>query len=77
MNLYSLVGLIHRWWAPSKFDPVQSPMLFFENGVPVIPPIPPPLGMDKALKFMVWMLVACNFCSGISQLMYANEFVVL
>ncbi|OAY83173.1 Protein trichome birefringence-like 13 [Ananas comosus] len=43
----------HWWWAPSKFDPVQSPMLFFENGVPVIPPIPPPLGMDKALKFMI------------------------
>uniref|UniRef100_A0A3Q7ERK1 Trichome birefringence-like C-terminal domain-containing protein n=1 Tax=Solanum lycopersicum TaxID=4081 RepID=A0A3Q7ERK1_SOLLC len=27
-----------RWWAPSKFDPVKSPMLFFEKGNPVVPP---------------------------------------
>ncbi|KAK8665200.1 hypothetical protein V6N13_005373 [Hibiscus sabdariffa] len=39
----------HWWWAPSKFDPVKSPMLFFENGLPVIPPIPPDVGLDKFL----------------------------
>lgn len=46
--------LINRWWAPSKFDPVKSPMLFFENGQPVIPPIPPDAGLDKVLNHMVW-----------------------
>ncbi|XP_078151150.1 TRICHOME BIREFRINGENCE-LIKE 13 [Carex rostrata] len=43
----------HWWWAPSKFDPVQSPMLFFQNGIPVIPPLTPPLGMELALKHML------------------------
>ncbi|XP_078150708.1 protein trichome birefringence-like 13 [Carex rostrata] len=42
-----------RWWAPSKFDPVQSPMLLFQNGIPVIPPLTPPLGMELALKHML------------------------
>ncbi|KAK6159177.1 hypothetical protein DH2020_006491 [Rehmannia glutinosa] len=36
----------HWWWAPSKFDPVNSPMLFFEKGVPVTPPVPPDAGLD-------------------------------
>ncbi|OAY39372.1 protein trichome birefringence-like 13 isoform X1 [Manihot esculenta] len=43
----------HWWWAPSKFDPVKSPMLFFERGQPVIPPIPPDVGLDKVLKNMI------------------------
>ncbi|PQM42750.1 protein trichome birefringence-like 13 [Prunus yedoensis var. nudiflora] len=29
----------HWWWAPSKFDPTKSPMLFFEKGQPVLPPV--------------------------------------
>ncbi|PKI51203.1 hypothetical protein CRG98_028410 [Punica granatum] len=43
----------HWWWAPSKFDPVKSPMLFFEKGRPVIPPIPPHAGLDLVLKHMI------------------------
>ncbi|WRX14041.1 PC-Esterase - like 1 [Theobroma cacao] len=43
----------HWWWAPSKFDPVKSPMLFFEKGLPVIPPVPPDVGLDKVLKHMI------------------------
>ncbi|KAK4563546.1 hypothetical protein RGQ29_005892 [Quercus rubra] len=43
----------HWWWAPSKFDPVKSPMLFFEKGEPIIPPIPPHVGLDMVLKHMV------------------------
>nr|XP_048336560.1 protein trichome birefringence-like 13 [Ziziphus jujuba var. spinosa]XP_048336561.1 protein trichome birefringence-like 13 [Ziziphus jujuba var. spinosa] len=43
----------HWWWAPSKFDPVKSPMLFFENGQPVIPPISSEVGLDIVLKHMV------------------------
>nr|XP_048336554.1 protein trichome birefringence-like 13 isoform X1 [Ziziphus jujuba var. spinosa] len=43
----------HWWWAPSKFDPVKSPMLFFENGQPVIPPISPEVGIDIVLKHML------------------------
>ncbi|KAI5661252.1 hypothetical protein M9H77_20575 [Catharanthus roseus] len=43
----------HWWWAPSKFDPVKSPMLFFENGMPLIPPVPPDVGIDKVLKHMI------------------------
>ncbi|XP_024027209.1 protein trichome birefringence-like 13 [Morus notabilis] len=43
----------HWWWAPSKFDPVKSPMLFFENGQPVIPPVSPDAGLDMVLKHMV------------------------
>ncbi|KAH7518519.1 hypothetical protein FEM48_Zijuj09G0180300 [Ziziphus jujuba var. spinosa] len=43
----------HWWWAPSNFDPVKSPMLFFENGQPVIPPISPEVGIDIVLKHMV------------------------
>ncbi|KAJ4764505.1 Protein trichome birefringence [Rhynchospora pubera] len=46
----------HWWWAPSKFDPVQSPMLFFQNGVPVIPPLSPPQGLDLTLKHMLLYL---------------------
>lgn len=48
-----IVNTGHWWWAPSKFDPVKSPMLFFENGQPVIPPIPPDAGLDKVLKHMI------------------------
>ncbi|KAA3463328.1 protein trichome birefringence-like 13 [Gossypium australe] len=43
----------HWWWAPSKFDPVKSPMLFFEKDLPVIPPIPPDLGLDKVLNHVI------------------------
>ncbi|KAL6658013.1 hypothetical protein ACP70R_005793 [Stipagrostis hirtigluma subsp. patula] len=43
----------HWWWAPSKFDPIQSPMLFFEKGRPVIPPLLPPAGLDLALQHMI------------------------
>ncbi|XP_019172921.1 PREDICTED: protein trichome birefringence-like 13 [Ipomoea nil] len=43
----------HWWWAPSKFDPVKSPMLFFKNGNPVIPPLPPDAGLDLVLKHMI------------------------
>ncbi|KAM7479076.1 hypothetical protein LguiA_027289 [Lonicera macranthoides] len=43
----------HWWWAPSKFDPVKSPMLFFEKGMPVVPPISPDIGLDMVLKRMV------------------------
>ncbi|KAL5988317.1 Protein trichome birefringence-like 13 [Asimina triloba] len=43
----------HWWWAPSKFDPIQSPMLFFEKGSPVLPPIPPQHGLDMALRHMI------------------------
>ncbi|XP_022990908.1 protein trichome birefringence-like 13 [Cucurbita maxima] len=43
----------HWWWAPSKFDPVKSPMLFFEMGQPIIPPVPPDVGLDKVLQHMI------------------------
>ncbi|XP_062186393.1 protein trichome birefringence-like 13 [Phragmites australis] len=43
----------HWWWAPSKFDPIQSPMLFFEKGKPIIPPLLPPAGLDLALQHMI------------------------
>ncbi|KAF8404825.1 hypothetical protein HHK36_009714 [Tetracentron sinense] len=42
----------HWWWAPSKFDPIKSPMLFFIKGLPVIPPIDPEVGLDMVLKHM-------------------------
>lgn len=42
-----------RWWAPAKFDPVKSPMLFFEKGNPVVPPLSPDSGLDMVLKHMV------------------------
>ena len=58
---------INRWWAPSKFDPVKSPMLFFKNGQPIIPPISPDRGLDMVLDHMVWqcflfslMVKTCN-----------------
>lgn len=43
----------HWWYAPSKFDPIQSPMLFFEKGMAVLPPVLPEHGMDMALKHMI------------------------
>lgn len=43
----------HWWWAPSKFDPVKSPMLFFEKGVPVSPPLSPDAGLDMVLRHMI------------------------
>ncbi|CAI9104197.1 OLC1v1002826C1 [Oldenlandia corymbosa var. corymbosa] len=43
----------HWWWAPSKFDPLKSPMLFFEKGNPVIPLVPPDVGLDMVLKHMI------------------------
>ncbi|KAJ7946837.1 Protein trichome birefringence-like [Quillaja saponaria] len=46
----------HWWWAPSKFDPQKSPMIFFETGQPVMPPIPPVVGLDMVLKNMILYL---------------------
>ncbi|PON44215.1 Protein trichome birefringence-like [Parasponia andersonii] len=43
----------HWWWAPSKFDPVKSPMLFFEKGQPVVPPVSHDVGLDLVLERMV------------------------
>ncbi|KAL6527334.1 Protein trichome birefringence-like 13 [Orobanche gracilis] len=43
----------HWWWAPSKFDPVKSPMLFFKKGQPLIPPLLPDQGLDMVLEHMV------------------------
>lgn len=43
----------HWWWAPSKFDPVKSPMLFFKKGQPVIPPLRPDQGLDMVLEHMI------------------------
>ncbi|XP_010488896.1 PREDICTED: protein trichome birefringence-like 13 [Camelina sativa] len=43
----------HWWWAPSKFDPSKSPMLFFEGGRPILPPINPSAGLDRVLNHMV------------------------
>uniref|UniRef100_A0A453BFU2 Uncharacterized protein n=1 Tax=Aegilops tauschii subsp. strangulata TaxID=200361 RepID=A0A453BFU2_AEGTS len=43
----------HWWWSSSKFDPIQSPMLFFEKGKPIIPPLLPPQGLDLTLKHMI------------------------
>ncbi|KAJ8572448.1 hypothetical protein K7X08_008959 [Anisodus acutangulus] len=43
----------HWWWAPSKFDPVKSPMLFFEKGNPVVPPVSSDSGLDLVLKHMI------------------------
>ncbi|KAB2636129.1 protein trichome birefringence-like 13 [Pyrus ussuriensis x Pyrus communis] len=46
----------HWWWAPSKFDPTKSPMLFFEKGRPVVPPVLPDVGLDMVLKHMVMLI---------------------
>uniref|UniRef100_A0A6M2F3S5 Uncharacterized protein n=1 Tax=Populus davidiana TaxID=266767 RepID=A0A6M2F3S5_9ROSI len=46
----------HWWWAPSKFDPVKSPMLFFEKNQPLIPPVLPAVGLDKVLKHMILLV---------------------
>lgn len=44
----------HWWRAPSKFDPVKSPMLFFEKGFPVMPPpASVDIGLHMVLKHMV------------------------
>ncbi|XP_050364159.1 protein trichome birefringence-like 13 [Argentina anserina] len=43
----------HWWWAPAKFDPIMSPLLMFENGQPVDPPVLPDVGLDMVLKHMV------------------------
>ncbi|MQL73104.1 hypothetical protein Taro_005468 [Colocasia esculenta] len=43
----------HWWYAPSKFDPVESPMLFFEKGMPLVPVVSPEYGLDMALKNMI------------------------
>ncbi|XP_057815610.2 protein trichome birefringence-like 13 isoform X2 [Cryptomeria japonica] len=43
----------HWWWAPAKFDPVKSPMLFFEKGQPILPPISPEEGLDMVLHNMI------------------------
>ncbi|CAN1760589.1 Protein trichome birefringence-like 13 [Linum perenne] len=43
----------HWWWAPSKFDPVKTPMLFYRKGVPIIPPVSPDVGLDMVLENMV------------------------
>ncbi|XP_010671568.2 protein trichome birefringence-like 13 isoform X2 [Beta vulgaris subsp. vulgaris] len=49
----NLLARYGRWWAPSKFDPVKSPMLFFEKGKPIMPPIAPDVGLDLVLKHMI------------------------
>lgn len=54
------LNLINRWWAPSKFHPVKSPMLFFEKGEPVMPPVSPDLGLDMVLKHMVRVFFFLN-----------------
>ncbi|KAJ6847079.1 protein trichome birefringence-like 13 isoform X1 [Iris pallida] len=43
----------HWWWAPSKFDPIKSPMLIFEKGMPVLPPVTSEQGLDMTLKHMI------------------------
>ncbi|XP_020677063.1 protein trichome birefringence-like 13 [Dendrobium catenatum] len=43
----------HWWWSPSKFDPIWSPMLFFEKGMPVLPTISPDVGISITLKHMI------------------------
>ncbi|KAI5069549.1 hypothetical protein GOP47_0015850 [Adiantum capillus-veneris] len=43
----------HWWWAPEKFDPVKTPMIFFEKGEPIIPTKPPEEGLDMVLKSMI------------------------
>ncbi|KAM5549843.1 protein trichome birefringence-like 13 [Rosa sericea] len=43
----------HWYWAPAKFDPMKSPLLFFENGQPVVPPVLPDVGLDMVMKHMV------------------------
>lgn len=43
----------HWWWAPTKFDPVKSPMLFFEKGQPILPPKSPEEGLDMVLRNMI------------------------
>ncbi|XP_068645688.1 protein trichome birefringence-like 13 [Aristolochia californica] len=47
-----IVNTGHWWRAPSKFDPIHSPMIFFEGGSPVLPPISPEFGLDMTLKYM-------------------------
>ncbi|KAL6213188.1 hypothetical protein ACLB2K_012635 [Fragaria x ananassa] len=47
----------HWWWAPAKFDPINSPLLFFENGQPVDPPVLPDVGFDMVLKHMVMFVL--------------------
>ncbi|KAF6163182.1 hypothetical protein GIB67_025046 [Kingdonia uniflora] len=49
-----ILNIGHWWWAPSKFDPIKFPMLFFEKGLPVIPPIKPEIGLDIVLKNMIF-----------------------
>jgi hypothetical protein len=56
--IYSIISglicfVVLRWWAPSKFDPIRSPMLFFEKGRPIVPTLLPPAGLDLALQNMV------------------------
>ncbi|KAG9441606.1 hypothetical protein H6P81_017460 [Aristolochia fimbriata] len=48
-----IVNTGHWWRAPSKFDPVHSPMIFFEGDSPVLPPISPEAGLDLTLKHMI------------------------
>ncbi|KAL9240503.1 hypothetical protein vseg_014713 [Gypsophila vaccaria] len=43
----------HWWVAPSKFDPVKSPMLFFKDGMPILPPVTPDVGLDMVLKHTI------------------------
>lgn len=59
--LYGSLLLVNRWRAPSKFDPVKSPMLFFEKNQPLIPPVLPAVGLDKVLKHVVQSPSAFSF----------------
>uniref|UniRef100_A0A7N0TML3 Trichome birefringence-like N-terminal domain-containing protein n=1 Tax=Kalanchoe fedtschenkoi TaxID=63787 RepID=A0A7N0TML3_KALFE len=55
----------HWWWAPSKFDPVKSPMLFFKAGQPVIPPRTPDAGLDMVLEHMIRYIESNMHPSGV------------
>lgn len=48
-----ILAFVNRWWAPAKFDPVKSPLLFFEQGQPVVPPVLSDVGLDMVMKHMV------------------------
>ncbi|CAM8906982.1 unnamed protein product [Rhodiola kirilowii] len=55
----------HWWWAPSKFDPIKSPMLFFKGGQPFNPPRMPADGLDMVLEHMIPYIESIMHPSGI------------
>ncbi|KAG6406706.1 hypothetical protein SASPL_134315 [Salvia splendens] len=64
----------HWWWAPSKFDPVKTPMLFFEKGVPVTPPLTPNAGLDMVLRHMIH---ACDVNGHLYRALEGSKFQIL